>query len=643
TGSRPDLPPLDATYHDLVAEHQTRVEEALPDARRFWQRQWREPGDVTLPGHTPVPAAVTAGVSHEFALDPGLRAGIARAAKRIGVSRFELLLTAYQILLLRYGNPDAVVALDLGARPANAADHIGVFINEVLVTANPVAEQPFADAARALRRHLRELYAFREVPVPRAAPGVKPGITLSPVSFSYRRRSESPAFHDIDADVDWTMFNHARRNALHVLVIESAEQTTVSLEHTEGSFDPEAARRIAGHYRRLLAAVAADPETPLGRLPLLGPAERDDVLTRWNRTAVEPPGVATALDWFHEHVRRSGARAAVICDGRSTTYAALDRHAERIADVLRSQGVSPGDVVAVCAARSAALVTAVLGIWKAGAAYLPLDHRHPDARLGYLLTDSAATLVLADATHGARFAGAGTPTVRIDTAVGESTRTTGGGPRGGDLAYVSYTSGSTGRPKGVAVPHSAVVNLLSAMRRLLDGGDRQVWLAVTSLGFDISVLELLAPLTAGGAAVVAREADTADGSALARLIERHGVTHVQATPATWQLLCDAGLPDRPLVALCGGETLPEPLARALRPRVTELWNVYGPTETTVWSTAWQAPRQVDAVRIGGPISNTRCYVLDEAGNPAPVGVTGELHIAGAGLAHGYLGRAGLTA
>ncbi|WP_436499012.1 non-ribosomal peptide synthetase [Actinokineospora sp. HUAS TT18] len=622
------LPPLTVSYDDLVAEHLGRVDRLLPAAREFWGRWWRAPVDVALPGRTPVSDDVRLGVSDEFFLDADLRAGVAATAKRIGVSRFELMLAAYQALLLRYGTPDPVIALDLGTRPDNAPDHIGVFINEVLITAVPAATTGFGQAARDLRTYLRELYTVREVPVARVVGGVKPGVTIAPVSFSYRRRSESPTFDGVTSDVDWTMFNHGRRNALHVLVIDSADQTSVSLEYTEGTFTAEAIAQIGAHYRRLLAAIVADPDTAIADLPLLDPVERAR-LTAWGTgTPITAPR-STPLDSFHEQVEAHPDRVALTFGDESLTYADLDDRAARLAGALQARGVRAGAVVGLCAARTPDLVAAVFAVWKAGAAYLPLDARHPDSRLSFLLADSGVDIVVADAAQAHRF-----PTVLpidegADLVAAQQT----------PLAYVTYTSGSTGTPKGVAVEHANVANLLLGMREHLGAG--HVWLGLTSLAFDISVLELLAPLTTGGRLVLASEADAVDGRALAALIERHGVTHVQATPTSWQLLRDADFTAPNLVALSGGEALPLPLAEDLRRRVGALWNVYGPTETTIWSTAW--PVSDGPIRIGGPLANQRCYVLDAAGGPTPVGVVGELCVGGAGVARGYLGRPGLTA
>ncbi|WP_204046411.1 non-ribosomal peptide synthetase, partial [Acrocarpospora phusangensis] len=213
-------------------------------------------------------------------------------------------------------------------------------------------------------------------------------------------------------------------------------------------------------------------------------------------------------------------------------------------------------------------------------------------------------------------------------------------PSAGDAAYVLYTSGSTGRPKGVTVPHSALTNLLAAMADQLGSGAGDVWLAATSLAFDISALELYLPLVTGGTVVLA---ESTEAPALARLIRAEGVTHVQATPSGWRALLDAGFHGPGLVALAGGEALPASLARELRPRVGRLVNVYGPTETTIWSTSWEVPDNPDEIRIGSPIGGTRCYIVDEHLDPLPIGVPGELLIGGSGVALGYLGRPSLTA
>ncbi|MEV1179510.1 amino acid adenylation domain-containing protein, partial [Nonomuraea sp. NPDC049784] len=279
--------------------------------------------------------------------------------------------------------------------------------------------------------------------------------------------------------------------------------------------------------------------------------------------------------------------------------------------------------------RSADLPGSLLGVMMAGASYLPVDPALPGGRVAAMLAQAGVRVALAVPSaplpaHVERIE----PATR---AVYDGTAAT-----AGTAAYVLHTSGSTGTPKGVAVPHSALVNLLAGMERLLGSGPGDVWLGSTALSFDIAGLELYLPLVTGGRLVLADDATVRDGMALARLIGASGVTHVQATPSGWSMLLSGGLDPSGLVALAGGEALPLALARRLRRRVGRLLNMYGPTETTIWSTAWEVPDSPHGVRIGRPLANTTVQVLDRQGSPAPIGVPGELVIGGAGLALGYL-------
>jgi ornithine carbamoyltransferase len=339
---------------------------------------------------------------------------------------------------------------------------------------------------------------------------------------------------------------------------------------------------------------------------------------------------------------------AVVGGIEEVTYAALDARANRYAHHLRAAGVGPESVVGVLLSRGPDLVAWLLAVWKAGAAYVPLDPDLPSERLGYMLETAGARLVVSESALADRLSAAFQgPFVWIDrdaARIGEWPPAP--VPRRDDqhnLAYIIFTSGSTGRPKGVQISHRALLNLLFSMRRLLDSGSGDVWLASTSMSFDISGLELYLPLVTGGRVAVAGDAEVGDSAELVRLVDRYGATHVQATPSGWKLLLEAGFEERPVVALVGGEALPAALANAVRSKVKRLVNVYGPTETTIWSTTWDVPGEIDAAPIGRPIANTRAYVLDRNLQPVAVGVVGELYLAGDGVARGYVNRPELTA
>ncbi|MBP2336774.1 amino acid adenylation domain-containing protein [Saccharothrix coeruleofusca] len=348
------------------------------------------------------------------------------------------------------------------------------------------------------------------------------------------------------------------------------------------------------------------------------------------------------LDLFEEQAAVTPDAVALVFDGVEQTYAELDLLADRYATLLRAAGVRRGDAVGLLLARGPDLPAAMLGVWKAGGAYVPLTAATPAERIGRVLATAQARAVVTGGVLADRLDGVfDGPRVRSEDLAGaERVRVPG---ERADLAYVMFTSGSTGEPKGVQISHGALINLLKSMGRLLDAEPAHAWLASTAVSFDISGLELHLPLTTGGRVVLADEEQAADGPRLLELVDKHSATHVQATPSGWKLLLAAGFARPDVVALVGGEELPATLARRLRPAVGRLVNVYGPTETTIWSTSWPVPDPVEHVRIGRPIANTRLYVLDARGRRLPVGVTGELYIAGDGVARGYAGRPALTA
>ncbi|GLX93974.1 non-ribosomal peptide synthetase [Herbidospora sp. NBRC 101105] len=343
--------------------------------------------------------------------------------------------------------------------------------------------------------------------------------------------------------------------------------------------------------------------------------------------------VPAFLDLFEAHAEASPGRVAVVCGDRTLTYGDLDAAARGVARRLADAGVGPGDLVALYVDRSAEMVAALLGVLKAGAAYLPLDPGYPAARIAMVLEDSGAAAALTRPHLRDSLPAFRGPVVDVDGATGDL------GGRRDARAYVLYTSGSTGRPKGVVISHRALLNFLTGMRELLGAGPDDVWLALTSLSFDISGLELYLPLVTGGRMVIADAETARDGTRLRDLVEREGVTHVQATPSGWRVLLDAGFAGN-VTGLVGGEALPLGLARRLADRCARLVNVYGPTETTIWSTAWDVPKNPASVSIGTPILNTTVHVLDDDGRPVE---EGELYIGGLGVADGYLNRPALTA
>ncbi|NUP54026.1 MAG: non-ribosomal peptide synthetase, partial [Catenulispora sp.] len=480
-------------------------------------------------------------------------------------------------------------------------------------------------------------YAHREVPPARARTGLPPRLALAPVSTSYLRLNLE------DSGVDRLFATSSVRAATHLHFIDTPDGLTGRMHVPTRLLASADAERFAAHLRALIGAGLAEPDRPVGELDMLGTAEQA-VLAGLRGPALPRPAT-TVLDLVRTAAERTPDAPAVSGVDGTLSYRELVAAAHRVGHGLRRRGVAAGDVVGLCAHRRTELVTGMLGILAAGAAYLPLDPTYPTERSAFIVADAGVKLVLGHEAAMTPLSGLPLDLVALDGAAAfaaePATAPAAADPDG--LAYVIYTSGSTGQPKGVEIGHAALVNLISAMGELLGTGAADHWLNLTTVSFDISGLEIFAPLTVGGEVTVATDAAVREGAALARIIGEAGITHVQATPSSWQLLLDAGWDGAPVTALCGGEPLPLPLARRLRPLVRRLINVYGPTETTIWSTAAEVPRDPERVTIGGPLANTTLHVLDARMRPAPVGVPGELWIGGAGLARGYRGRPDLTA
>ena len=458
----------------------------------------------------------------------------------------------------------------------------------------------------------------------------------------------------------------AARFDLTLAMEETAAGLRGAIEYNSDLFDSAAVERFSAHFQTLCASIVAEPARRISRLSFLRETERNRLISDWDRS--DPYEVDCFHRLFEARAQRMPHAPAIQTipadapleeirdhEGETLTYRALNERANRLAHLLRARGVSRETPVGLLVERSPAMVVALLAVLKAGGAYVPLDPGFPRERLTFMIKDSGAALLLTRADLAVDPLSVEIPTLYLEDELetgfsAENPAWSDKTDRGDELAYTIYTSGSTGRPKGVQITHRSLTNLLSAMAEITGLTERDLFLAVTTISFDIAGLELYLPLILGARLVLADAGSAADPSRLVALLDRFHITAMQATPASWRLLLASGWrPEPRLKMLCGGEALSSDLARRLLAGGNTLWNLYGPTETTIWSTTARLDARIPtsgpeaALAIGRPIRRTAVYLFDEYSRELPVGVAGELLLGGAGLARGYRGRPGLTA
>lgn len=380
--------------------------------------------------------------------------------------------------------------------------------------------------------------------------------------------------------------------------------------------------------------------------PALSPEERQRLIVEWNSTERNYPRDTPLAELLEARMQRTPDAIAVVCGEQQLTCRELNERANQLSCELRKHGAGPDKLVALCVDRSPGMIVAMLAIIKTGAAYLPLDPLLPSERLRFMFEDSGVRLLVTQlAICGKLPVFEGRTILLEDSDWQANTReNTAIAVCPEHLAYVIYTSGSTGKPKGVQIPRAALTNFLSFMCDLFQLNESDRLLAILTISFDGSGFDMWLPLLSGAQMVLASRESAANVNALQILLERHDITFMVATPVTWSLLFETGWTGKPnLRVACGGESMTADLANKLASSVKKAWNVYGPTETTIVSTVHRVNLGEKTVPIGRPVANTRCYILDEQGQPVPIGVTGELFIGGAGLARGYLNRPELTA
>ncbi len=570
------------------------------------------------------------------------------------VSMFIALLAGFSIILSRYTSQNEI---SVGTPFANRGIQpelekvMGCFINTVPIFMDLEGDPSFRDVLARVRKVVFGANAHQEVPFEMIVESIKPKRETSynplfQVGFTFQEPPMEIFLSDCKVKSQ-RLHNDAAKFDILAWLWESEDGIRGLLEYSTDLFEYETIERFASHYQVLLESAVEQPDAPISQLRAISKKERDLMIDLWNDTTRDFKDSTGIHGCFEEQVRNFESKSAVECEGVSLSYLELNNRSNQLANYLIELGVNSGDFIAVSLKRSADMLVAILGILKSGACYIPLDPEYPDERLFYMLDDSGSKYLLLQDHLLEQYAKYTGKKISIDgdwNKIKEQDITS---PcvkiKASDLAYIIYTSGSTGKPKGVMVPHHAAVNFLKSMAVEPGLTEQDKLLAVTTLSFDIAVLELYLPLTVGGTVVIATAEEASDGDDLAELITENNITVMQATPATWRLLFSSRWKgNSSLKALCGGEAMPSDLVGDLLVHVGELWNMYGPTETTVWSTCYKVTDPDAPILIGKPINNTKIYILDKHLKPVPMGVPGEMFIGGDGVTSGYLNMDELT-
>jgi amino acid adenylation domain-containing protein len=623
----------------------------------YWLSRFVEEAPVLdLPTDRPRPAQRTfASRREDYVLDAALVSAIRAMGARRGTSLFATLLAGFAATLSRLtAQADVVIGIPAAGQSVDGHDDlVGHCVNLLPLRCDVPAAQPFTETLDALQTTLldaieHQRYTFGTLLKKLRVRRDPSRLPLVSVMFNIDQAldQQSTAFPGLSLDFQSNP-RSCENFEIFINAVQAHGELRLECQYNTDLFDRATVVRWMQAYESLLRGAVAAVETPIGRLPVVPPAELQAL------AALQPPRTPYPADrgmheLFELQCDRAPERIALRYKDEALTYAQLEARANRIAALLRARGVHAGALVGLAVDRGVDMLAAQLAILKTGAGYVPLDPAFPQERLAYMVGDAGLAALVTQRSHAERFDLRGRPVLALDALAEELAQASSArvaqriDPE--SIAYVIYTSGSTGKPKGVQVPHRGVTNFIASMQQRpgMNADDRLV--AVTTLSFDIAVLELFLPLSVGAEVILADRETAMDGELLSMLLQQRGATLMQATPATWRVLIDAGWQGgRDFRVLCGGEPLPPDLARSLLARCGQLWNLYGPTETTVWSTCALVEDPDRGISIGTPIANTTVWIVDAQGQPCPLGVPGELCIGGDGVTLGYLGRPDLTA
>jgi amino acid adenylation domain-containing protein len=648
----PAPPDLSVQYGDFAMWQRELManEAAYAGQLEFWQKQLGGTLPVLeLPADRPRPALQSFNGSNVFFnISTAVAEDLKSLGARQGCTFFMTVLAAFQVLLHRYsGAEDIVIGTPFAARTSDELQPlIGNFLNMTALRCNLSGDPTFIDLLRRSRDTTLSAFSNGELPFEAMIKHLKferdPG--RNPV-FQVLLQVLSGTVQKI-GDLDISVFHFDLKFAqfdLSLHLYGNAGGYLGRFEYCSDLFEAQTIRRLCGHFETLLEAIARDPDQSVAELQMLADAERQQLIVDWNNTAAGPRKDICLHELIEEQAARNPDQVAVVFERQALSYGELNRRANQLAHHLRQKGVGPDVLVALFIERSLEMLVGIVGILKAGGAYVPIDPGYPKKRIEYILEDSKASIVLTQESLTNELPGFAGQSICLDsdwTPIGrESGENLVTQARPEHLAYVLFTSGSTGRPKGVALEHRTAATFVQWAKQVFTPQELTAVLFSTSVCFDLSVFEIFVTLSAGGKVVMARNALD-----LPTLPEKEEVTLINTVPsAIAELLRMGAVPASVKTVNLAGEALSDRMVEQIYASTNcdKVYNLYGPTETTTYST-YSLVRRGCPVTIGRPIAGTRCYILDARRRPVPIGVMGELHIAGGGLARGYYGRPELT-
>ncbi|MBK8743127.1 MAG: amino acid adenylation domain-containing protein [Betaproteobacteria bacterium] len=654
------LPELPVAYGDFADWHRNWMQgDELAAELAHWKERLSGPIEtLSIPYDRPRPAEISGkGASTWILLPPEKTEAIRVLGRAADATVFMVLLAAYAAMLQRLtGQREIMVGVPVRGRQLAELDQVmGLFVNVLPLRVRVDAQASFAGLLAAVRECALDAFKHPDVPFEQLVrelnvPRDRGRFPIYQTTFSFQDAR--------GRDFEWGNLKHELvpvyqpgiAEDIGLWLMEGPWGLQGALAYNTDIIVDTTADLLRKRFAHVLDFLLAHPDVPLAQVPL-AEEEHRQILVEWNATSRPYAAQVTVDELVGAQAARTPLRRALSQGAAELSYAELEARANRLSRSLRARGARRGQCVGLCVERGIAMVVTQLAILKSGAAYVPLDPSYPPERLQFMAEDAGLAALVTESALVGLLAWPREKVLLID-ADADSIGRQPDAPLGRDVdsagpmdpAYVIYTSGSTGKPKGVQVQHRAVANFLASMRVEPGMGEGDRVLAVTTLSFDIAVLELLLPLTVGAEVVLASREQAVDPHSLMQLLDESRATLMQATPGTWRMLLDAGWKGTPgFKALIGGEALAPDLAGRLLPVVGELWNMYGPTETTVWSTCWRVGTIDSGISIGRPIANTTVWILDEQAECCPIGVPGEIWIGGDGVALGYLNRPELTA